>query len=77
MTGDKPESRLLLEARVALITGANSPIGAAIAQRLAAAGARIVLGAHRETDRVQPLASDLDAPMLVACLLYTSPSPRD
>ena len=32
MTGDEPESRLRLDERVALITGANSPIGAAIAR---------------------------------------------
>ena len=37
MTGDEPESRLRLDERVALITGANSPIGAAIARRLAEA----------------------------------------
>ena len=75
MTGDEPESRLRLDERVALITGANSPIGAAIARRLAAAGAQVVLGAHREPDRVEPLATDLGAPMLVADL--TDPSSAD
>jgi len=76
MNGDEPESRLRLDERVALITGANSPIGAAIAQRLAAAGAQVVLGAHRETDRVEPLATKLGAPMLVADLADPSSAER-
>jgi NAD(P)-dependent dehydrogenase (short-subunit alcohol dehydrogenase family) len=76
MTGDEPESRLRLEERVALVTGANSPIGAAIAQRLAGAGAKVVLGAHRETNRVKPLAADLGAPMLVADLADPSSAKR-
>jgi NAD(P)-dependent dehydrogenase (short-subunit alcohol dehydrogenase family) len=76
MTGDEPGSRLRLDERVALVTGANSPIGAAIAQRLAAVGAQVVLGAHRETDRVEPLATDLGAPMLVADLADPSSAER-
>ena len=76
MTDDEPESRLRLEEKVALVTGANSPIGTAIAQRLAAAGAQVVLGAHRETARVEPLASDLGAPMIVADLADPSSADR-
>ena len=76
MNGDEPESRLRLDERVALITGANSPIGAAIARRLAAAGAQVVLGAHRKTDRVEPLATNLGAPMLVADLADPSSAER-
>lgn len=49
-----------LEGRVALIAGASSGIGAGFARLLAAAGARVVLGARR-LDRTQALAREIEA----------------
>ncbi|MBF2715168.1 SDR family oxidoreductase [Agrobacterium vitis] len=46
--------------KVVLITGASSGIGAAISRKLAAAGAKVMLGARR-TDRLSALAQEIEA----------------
>ena len=42
---------------VALVTGADGAIGAAIARRLHADGLCVVAAAHRSTRRAEPLAA--------------------
>lgn len=48
-----------LTGSIAIVTGASSGIGAALAKGLAAAGARVALAARR-LDRLQALANDID-----------------
>lgn len=48
-----------LSGRVALVTGASSGLGAAVARGLASAGARVALAARR-VDRLEELADEID-----------------
>ncbi len=54
-----------LDGRVALVTGASSGLGAAVARALGAAGARVAVAARRE-DRLAALATELGG-VAVAC----------
>ncbi|HMO68072.1 MAG TPA: SDR family oxidoreductase [Novosphingobium sp.] len=55
-----PEQFYRLDGRVALIAGASSGLGEGFARLLAAAGARVVLGARR-LERVEAIAAELVA----------------
>ncbi len=55
-----PLKQFRLDGRIALITGASSGIGAALAEALAAAGASVALAARR-VDRTQALAGRIEA----------------
>ena len=50
-----------LQGKRALVTGASGALGSAIARRLAADGAHVVLHAHKRLDAVQVLADELRA----------------
>jgi 3-oxoacyl-[acyl-carrier protein] reductase len=49
-----------LRDRVAVVTGGSGGIGAATARRLAAAGARVVVGYNANRDRAESLVEELD-----------------
>ena len=54
MTGKKP-----LEGQVAVVTGASSGIGAAVAKSLAEAGAKVAMAARR-IDKLSVLKEDIE-----------------
>ena len=66
--------RVDLEGRVALVTGASSGIGAAIAQAMSEAGARVVL-TGRDEERLRAAAAGLREHKLVAADLADDDTP--
>ncbi|WP_138466124.1 SDR family NAD(P)-dependent oxidoreductase [Poseidonocella sp. HB161398] len=63
-----------LAGKVALLSGATSPIGAAIARRLAGAGARLALGYGRDAAGAAALADELGGALPVQMDLADRPS---
>nr|BFE29698.1 SDR family oxidoreductase [Actinomadura rugatobispora] len=63
---DRAAARMFdLDGRVAIVTGASSGLGAAVARTLASAGARVAVVARRK-DRLDGLAAEIDG-LAVAC----------
>ena len=57
-----------LEGRTALVTGSSRGIGAAIARRLAADGARVVVHAREQGERAQALADEIGGEVVMGDL---------
>ena len=57
-----------LSRNVALVTGANSPIGLAIASKLKKAGAELILAVHNNDDNVKSFTNSVPATILSADL---------
>ena len=57
-----------LSGNVALVTGANSPIGLAIASKLKEAGAELILATHNNDNNVKTLTNSIPATILSADL---------
>ena len=57
-----------LQGNVALVTGANSPIGLAIASKLEEAGAQVVLATHNNTDNLESFYGSIPEKVLSADL---------
>ena len=57
-----------LQGNVALVTGANSPIGLAIASNLEEAGAQVVLATHNNTDNLESFYGSIPEKVLSADL---------
>ena len=61
-------ARFDLSGRVALVTGASSGLGAAVAQGLAGAGAKVAVAARR-VDRLEALADEIGGAAIACDLL--------